>query len=97
MATELTDEAEDLRQAEAGAAPRWFGREKWLESALLDCAVHAETGILDRHGDELAWQGIGVVLQQDSIEACPTGLQGNRPALRHRMPCIGHQIEQSSF
>src|SRR4029453_16677883 len=77
LAAELGDDIVDRREADPGATPGLLGREVRLEQPRAGLVVHTAAGIAHRQHDHLP---------------DVRGLDGETPALRHRVTRIDHEI-----
>jgi len=95
MAPQLLDEAEDLREAEAGALANFLGCEEWFEDMGDDILVHADPRVADLDEPVLAGDQIIAVAVRPGFgdQRC------RRPdrkgsSLRHGVTRIDGEIEE---
>jgi len=95
FAPRLLGEAEDLRQAQAGAFTHRLGGEERLENAFDGVFGNAGAGIGERNGDiRLTRPGVTANMGQ---RLCPEDFQGQGALAIHCVPCIEGDVDQCGF
>jgi hypothetical protein len=92
-AIQLLDDAVHRRKTEAGAFAEIFGGEEGLEHASHGLVIHAETGVADgqQHVRRASTR------RRPEVDLHAGRRDRQRPAVRHRVARVDHEIHDDLF